>query len=118
MIRCARGHEPVVRELVQRSREDPTAVFARDAMDRFAEGVHEPLRRLLRARFAQVRHPDPETGLRIGYFLVSSALREAVLSPHMRPALGPVSERELVAELTRLFCGYLGAPLDGSSVES
>ncbi|HEU0051904.1 MAG TPA: helix-turn-helix domain-containing protein [Longimicrobium sp.] len=113
MIDSAREHMPVVRELVTRSRNDPTAMFSIAAYDRFSEGVHEPFRRLVRARFGEVRHPDPERALRIGFFLVASALREAVFSPHMRPALGEVGEDELVTELTRLFCGYLGASLDG-----
>ncbi|HEX8696554.1 MAG TPA: helix-turn-helix domain-containing protein [Longimicrobium sp.] len=111
VIGGARRHFAVIRELVQRSRADPGGAPGADAYDRFVEVVHEPFRRLLRARLAEVRHPDPELALRVGFSACHSAAREAVLFPHMRPVMGEIADERLAAELARMFCGYLGAPL-------
>lgn len=118
VLRVGRRHESVLREVVQRGRNDPPAGFAEDAYDRYQEGVNDRFARLLRERIAEVRHPEPEKALRMGYALVQSALREASLFPHMRPRIGSFADAELVAELTRLFCAYLGASLEGTSADS
>ena len=115
MVRAGHDHHALLRELVQRHRADPGAMRGVEAWEQFQERVHGPFRRLVRERIATVRHPDPELALRVGFSLCSSALREALLFPHMGPSPGELSAEGLVVELTRMFCGYLGVPLDGSS---
>jgi AcrR family transcriptional regulator len=113
LVTTGARHEAVVRHMVQRHRADPGAMRGVEAWERFRDGVHFPFERLLAERIGEVRHPDPHKALRVGFSLVSSALREAVLFPHMRPTPGELTLDELTAELTRMFCGYLGARLPG-----
>ncbi|HEX2204099.1 MAG TPA: TetR/AcrR family transcriptional regulator [Longimicrobium sp.] len=115
MVRAGHDHHALLRELVQRHRADPAAMRGVEAWERFQERVHGPFRRLLAERIGAVRHPDPALALRVGFSLTSSALREALLFPHMGPPPGELTPEALAVELTRLFCGYLGVPLDGSS---
>ncbi|HEU0014935.1 MAG TPA: TetR/AcrR family transcriptional regulator [Longimicrobium sp.] len=113
MLRMARAHLPVLRELVHRTRGNPEAVAGSAAWAAFRQGVHEPFRRLLAERMDEVNHPDPPFALRFGFSACSSALRESELFGHMEPAMGPVDEAVMARELARLLCGYLGVPFPG-----
>jgi AcrR family transcriptional regulator len=115
MIEGGQDHLDVLRELVQRDRSHPEAFLAQDALDRFAEHVHAPFRRLLEERIGEVTHPEPERALTVGFSLAASALREALLFPHMRPPPGPLTHGRLATELTRMLCAYLGVSLAGTS---
>jgi len=110
MLRKARDHRPVLRELVHRARGNPDAVRNTAAWAAFRQGVHDPFCRLLAAREAEVDHPDPPFALRFAFSACSSVLRESQLFGHMEPSMGPVDEAVMARELTRLFCGYLGIP--------
>ena len=110
MLRAARDHGPVLREIVHRTRGNPETVAHSPAWAAFRQGVHEPFRRLLAERMDEIRHPDPPFALRFAFSACSSALRESVLFGHMEPSMGPVDEETMARELARMFCGYLGTP--------
>ena len=61
--------------------------------------VRDRISRVLLERRAEIRHPDPELAVRLGYLAVASVLR--------RPDTGLDDER-LVTELARLWLSYLG----------
>lgn len=110
MLRAARGHRTVLREIVHRTRGNPGTVAGSTAWAAFRQGVHEPFRRLLAERMDEVDHPDPAFALRFAFSACSSALRESVLFGHMEPSMGPVDEDVMARELARMFCRYLGIP--------
>jgi AcrR family transcriptional regulator len=115
MLRAARDHGPVLREIVHRTRGNPETVAHSEAWAAFRQGVHEPFRWLLAERMDEIRHADPPFALRFAFSAVSSALRESVLFGHMEPSMGPVDEETMARELARMFCGYLGIPFpDGA----
>ena len=115
MVQAGRTHLPVLRELVSRTRENPQEMAGDTAWERFRQAVHEPFLRLLAARAGELRHPDPDLAIRVGFSACSSALRETLLFGHMQPSMGDVSDDTLVDELTRMFCLYLGAPDPGAT---
>jgi AcrR family transcriptional regulator len=58
----------------------------------------EAVVRALRSSHGEIRHPDPDTAIRIGFAAVSGALHE----------LPDVARLALTEELTRLWLAYLG----------
>ncbi|HEU0302848.1 MAG TPA: TetR/AcrR family transcriptional regulator, partial [Longimicrobium sp.] len=110
MLRAARDHVAVLRELVHRTRGNPETMADNGALAAFRQGVHEPFRRLLAERMGEVDHPDPPFALRFAFSACSSALRESALFGHMEPSMGPVDEDVMARELARMFCRYLGIP--------
>lgn len=110
MLRAARDHGTVLREIVHRTRGNPGTMAESGAWTAFGQGVREPFRRLLEERMDEVDHPDPPFALRFAFSACSSALRESVLFGHMEPSMGPVDEDRMARELARLFCRYLGIP--------
>jgi AcrR family transcriptional regulator len=110
MLRAARDHLPVLREMVHRTRGNPRTVAHSAAWAAFREGVTEPFRQLIAERMDEIGHPDPPFALRFGFSAVSSALRESVLFGHMSPSMGPVDEDVMARELARMFCRYLDVP--------
>jgi AcrR family transcriptional regulator len=110
MLRAARDHEQVLREIVHRTRGNPDTVRDSTAWAAFRHGVHEPFRRLVSDRVGEVRHPDPPFALRFAFSACSSALRESVLFGHMQPSMGEVDEDTMARELARMFCRYLDIP--------
>jgi len=109
IVESTRRHQPLIRELVHRSRGRAASTVAEDAYDRFVATVFDPFLTLLRERTAEVRHPDPALAVRVGFSACQAALREALLCPHMRPTMGEIGDERLIAEITRMLCGYLGA---------
>ncbi len=110
MLRTAREHLSVLREMVHRTRGNPGTVADSPAWAEFRRGVRDPFRRLLAERIGEVHHPDPEFALRFAFSACSSALRESILFGHMEPSMGPVDEPVMARELARMFCRYLGIP--------
>jgi AcrR family transcriptional regulator len=115
MLRAARGHGAVLREIVHRTRGNPETVAGSTAWAAFRQGVHEPFRRLLAERMDEVDHPDPPFAVRFAFSACSSALRESVLFGHMEPSMGAVDEDVMARELARLFCRYLGIPFSAGA---
>lgn len=77
----------------------------------FNDYVHGVLCARLLERRDEIHHPDPERGAAFGIMMVSAAAREMALFGEKKMNLASSEGRELVRELTRAFCGYLGAPL-------
>lgn len=65
------------------------------------------LRALLLARRSQIRHPDPERAIELGFMMTIGALRELVVFGETWPA-PPAPTAPLAAEIARMYCGYLG----------
>lgn len=59
----------------------------------------------LSERTEEIRHPDPRLALSLGLFATLQSLQTAVLFDRIPPALGLEA---FVAEMARMFCGYLG----------
>lgn len=64
---------------------------------------------LLLPRQAEMTHPDPERAVELGYVMLVGALRELVIFGEVWPA-PPSDMGVLAAEMTRMYCGYLGIP--------
>jgi AcrR family transcriptional regulator len=77
----------------------------------FTERVRAFNRRAHGSLSAQLRHPDPEAAAAFGVMFVSAAARETVLFGSRKLNLTSVHGRQLVRELVRAYCAYLGAPL-------
>jgi AcrR family transcriptional regulator len=105
MITKFREHRSAIIQVIRHARAgDPLHGLAvRD----FNDHVHGRLRALLHERRDQINHPDPETAVNIGLFLVSAAAREGVLGDNLRAYPIRVTDQMLIAELTRAYVAYL-----------
>lgn len=65
------------------------------------------LRALLLARRSQIKHPDPDRAIELGFMMTIGALRELVVFGETWPA-PPAHTASLAAEIARMYCGYLG----------
>ena len=68
--------------------------------------IHQ-LRALLLPRRDQMTHPDPERAIELGFMMMIGSLRELVVFGEIWPA-PPAHNPALAAEVTRMYCGYLG----------
>jgi len=109
MIRFFAENRPLMSTLALRSRGDERYA-ARDAAREFNRFAHSTLCDRLLEHRDQIHHPDPRQATELGIMMVSAAAREMVLFGEQRMNLSNRSGRELARELTRAFCGYLGAP--------
>ena len=105
MIRKFREHRNAIVQVRRHARAgDPVHGLAvRDFNDR----VHGRLRALLHERENMIGHPDPDTAINMGLFVVSAAAREAVLADSLRAFPVKVSDELLITELTRTYVAYL-----------
>jgi hypothetical protein len=55
-------------------------------------------------------HPAPDRAVLLGLLVVDAAAKETILFGDGRPADLAVSDDELAATLTRLYCDLLGLP--------
>lgn len=94
----------LLRSLFLRARTD--TVLQQSALQvnvRFIEG----LRVLLLERRNEIRHPDPERAIELGFMMMVGALRELIVFGETWPA-PPAHTPALAAEIARMYCGYLG----------
>jgi AcrR family transcriptional regulator len=105
-VRAFRKHKRVIAQVSLRSRTSADAAFRK----RIAEAnrtLHDLLRARLEERRSEIGHPRPRVAVDVALTAVSGAMREYVLFGELRPHFAPLSDRELAAQLTDLFCSYL-----------
>ncbi|HKP02307.1 MAG TPA: TetR/AcrR family transcriptional regulator [Chthoniobacterales bacterium] len=99
----------LLRAVISYSEKHPDSAFRRRAVDlreRSLAGIENVI--LLHKK--EIKHPQPQKAVRIALQLVSLALKERIRPGDKRG--GPrLSAEELGKELTRMFLGYLKAPL-------
>jgi AcrR family transcriptional regulator len=76
---------------------------------RFHERLRADLRELLLAHAPRIGHPDPTLAVDLGLAVVVGAVREIQESDELRGALPTLDDDALVAELARVYLGYLGS---------
>ncbi len=77
--------------------------------ERLSDEVSSRLAVLLLERRDEIRHPQPELGIRFGFVIVLSALDNAVLCDEVRSSDLSLSSEHFAAELARNYLAYLGA---------
>ncbi len=103
----------LLRTLILRARLYPDPRF-RQQEARLNDLVPEICEVILRHR-AEIRHPDPETAVRVGFFQAYLALRETMAWVHLQEHL-PIRGAELAAELAQAYFGYLAAAPERGTV--
>ncbi len=96
----------LLRTLILRARLYPDLRF-RQQEARLNEMVPEICEVILQHQ-AEIRHPEPETAVRVGFFQAYLALRETMAWAHLEEHL-PIRGAALAAELAQAFFGYLSA---------
>jgi len=99
---------PVLRALTIEARQNPAGEFQR-MTDELDGHIRDALERLLRARSADITHPNPKLAARFGLLLLDAGVREAVLFATDRRGPLAVRDADLRRELTRAYAAYLGA---------
>ena len=100
----------LLREIVLRARSSGDPRFL-ERVRAFNRRAHGSLCTQLLERRRDLGHPDPETATAFGVMFVSAAAREVVLFGDRALNLSSVHGRQLVRELVRAYCAYVGAPL-------
>jgi AcrR family transcriptional regulator len=90
-------------------RTHPDTDFRAEAAAFNNDFVHRLTRLLLPHRGAMT-HPAPDRAVLLGLLVVDAAAKETILFGDGRPADLAVSDDELAATLTRLYCDLLGLP--------
>ena len=66
----------------------------------------------------QIKHPQPELGIRFAFVIVALALRELILfdRAYLFEAILPIDDELLGNQLTRMFLQYLGTGSEPKSI--
>jgi AcrR family transcriptional regulator len=107
-VQLYKARRGLLRSLFLRARTDP--VIMKSARDVNAQYI-DRLRTLLLARSDQLRHPNPERAVELGFMILVGALRETLLFGEVWPDPQGVVDDGLPKELARVYLAYLGAPL-------
>jgi AcrR family transcriptional regulator len=100
-----RRHRTLVRALVLYVRSHPDPVFRKRAMALNA-ATYARVHRLLLERRCEIRHPKPAAAVAFGLSAMAALLQERIVFGDVT-ALPVVSDRELIAEATRMLKSYL-----------
>jgi len=106
LVSVYRERQGLIRAFVLRNHVDPEF---RARQERLSHYVNDGLSRLLRARAAEIRHPDPARAATFGLTMAVNTIESAVLFGELRSSALTLSDDELAAELIRAFVAYLGA---------
>jgi AcrR family transcriptional regulator len=106
LVEVYRERAGLIRAFVLRNHVDPEF---RARQERLSHYVNDGLSRLLRARAAEIRHPDPARAATFGLTMAVNTIESAVLFGELRSSALTLSDDELAAELIRAFLAYLGA---------
>jgi AcrR family transcriptional regulator len=108
-VRTFRRRRGLLRALALHARLHPEAIPA-SARER-RHRLHAATRALLLELADQIEHPDPETAVDVGLYLVAATSRERVLfddAPHASAVA--IADATLERELTRALLAYLRGP--------
>jgi AcrR family transcriptional regulator len=107
-IEIYRGRRGLLRSLLFRARLDPVIQErARNVNAHLIESLHA----VLLPRASEITHPDPRRAIELGFMVLVGALRETTLFGEVWPTPSVVDSVDLVAELTRVYLGFLGVPV-------
>jgi AcrR family transcriptional regulator len=115
LVSVYREREGLIRAFVLRNHLDPEF---RARQERLSHHVSEGLSRLLLARSAEIRHPDPRRAASFGLTLTVNTIESVVLFGEMRSSELALSDDELARELIRVFLAYLGVAEPTASVRA
>ena len=105
-IKNYRAHRGVLRTLVTRQWRNPEQMTDQERRD--LGGLYEEGFSVLLRHRGEIRHPDPDSAVRIGAAVVLAACREnIVLRPVSMPASLKVGEARLSNELSAMLYAYL-----------
>jgi AcrR family transcriptional regulator len=107
--RVYRHNRGLMRSLVLHARSHPEDVTPQQ--HRHRREFYDRVTDLFLERRREIAHPDPESAVRLGLFVVGAALRDKVLfgsAPHPRSV--ELDDRALAEELTRVFLAFLQLP--------
>ena len=105
-IRNYRERAGVFRTLVIRQWRDPRQLSARNRI--LLAGLYDDACALLLKNRSEIRHPNPDRAVRIGFAAIVAACRETiVMRPKSLPASLVVTDEELADELSRMLHAYL-----------
>lgn len=100
-----RERRGLLRSLFLRARVDPVIQdSARRVNARFLERLHA----VLAPHRAEIRHPDPDRAITLGFIVLIGAVRETVVFGEVWPDIAQVAEG-LDDELATMYLAYLGA---------
>src|SRR5262245_16946028 len=103
MFRKRRG---MIRAFVSHHRNQPGPT--RDPMRRRLEDLYRAGADVLLAVKSEIRHPEPNVAARFAVLMTASLCRELILfRPASEPGSIPLTDDELIEELTRVMVGYL-----------
>lgn len=106
LVRLFLRRRGVVRAFVVHHRNRPGAM--RIAMSRRLDRLYRDSAEVLLGAAAEITHADRARAARFGALMTASLCRELILfKPPGHPGAVPLTETELVAELTRALVGYL-----------
>lgn len=110
MLQGYRTNPGLLRALLQFFEQHPDSKFRKEA-----EGLEGRVLKLITELFLtrrrQIRHPNPDLAVPLGFLIVIFALREMFLRADIRkewPSLLPGTEQQLDTELPEVFLRYLG----------
>jgi AcrR family transcriptional regulator len=106
-VRAHRQNAGLLRAIHVRLRSQDDADFRARAR-RVDQLIRRRLTQHLLARRDELAHPDPERAIPFALLVTAAAIREAVLFEELRLNPAELGDEQLVDELARTFCAYVG----------
>lgn len=108
-VQLYRARRGLLRSLFLRARTD---AVIQDTARRVNSHFVDRMKQALAAHRAEIRHPQPDRAIELGFMMMLGAVRELVLFGEVWQQNG-VAGDDLDRELARAYLCYLGAPLAG-----
>ena len=105
-----RKHRGLVRAILFFTHQHPDAAFIRKC-DELEWRTFQDIAVLLLTRRREIRHPDPESAVRLAIMTLAFVAQGALVLPHKPGDLSrflPEIDAQLERELSRMFLSYLG----------
>jgi AcrR family transcriptional regulator len=106
-VRAHRQNAGLLRAIHVRLRSQEDADFRARAR-RVDQLIRRRLTAHLLTRRSELAHPAPERAIPFALLVTAAAIREAILFEDLRLNPGELGDEQLVEELTRTFCAYVG----------
>lgn len=112
LVSVFRERRNLIAAFLHRASADPELLA--DAI-RFRATTAERIATLLLPRRHELRHPEPRLAIDLGVQFAFALMLQLVVVGDVRAGGRSLGDRELVAEITRNFLSYIGAPDPGES---
>ncbi len=106
LVHVFREREALIRAFLYRAVQDPE--FRKEGL-RFRRKVSDRFATLLRPRFEEIDHPDPELAIDLGVQFAFGLMHQIAIFGEARVSRRPLPDAQLVDELVRMFLRYLGS---------